>query len=75
MRAARDPIVHYYVRNYAHHTHMFGGINFGNLVKNSPIHQIKIPTKVSVYTVHRWWYLLVWYLRLENLLNEARLHA
>ena len=30
---------------------MFGRINFGNLVKNSPIHQIKIPTKVSGYTV------------------------
>ena len=30
---------------------MFGKINFGNLVKNSPIRQIKIPTKVSGYTV------------------------
>ena len=27
------------------------GINFGNLVKNSPNRQIKIPTKVSGYTV------------------------
>ena len=24
---------------------VFGGINFGDLLKNSPIHQIKIPTK------------------------------
>ena len=31
--------------------HVFGGINFGDLVKNSPIRQIKIPTKVSGYTV------------------------
>ena len=31
--------------------HMFGGINFGNLVKNSPIRQIKILAKVSGYTV------------------------
>ena len=30
---------------------MFGGINFGDLVKHSPIHQIKIPAKVSGYTV------------------------
>ena len=30
---------------------MFGGINFGDLVKNSPICQIKIPAKVSGYTV------------------------
>ena len=30
---------------------MFGGINFGDLVKNSPIHQIKIHAKVSGYTV------------------------
>ena len=30
---------------------VFGGINFGDLVKNSPIRQIKIPTKVSGYTV------------------------
>ena len=30
---------------------VFGGINFGNLVKNSPIRQIKIPAKVSGYTV------------------------
>ena len=28
-----------------------GGINFGDLVKNSPIRQIKIPAKVSGYTV------------------------
>ena len=31
--------------------HVFGGTNFGNLVINSPIRQIKIPTKVSRYTV------------------------
>ena len=31
---------------------VFGGINFGDLVKNSPIRQIKIPTKVSGYTVY-----------------------
>ena len=30
---------------------MFGEINFGDLVKNSPIRQIKIPAKVSGYTV------------------------
>ena len=30
---------------------MFGGINFGDLVKNLPILQIKITTKVSGYTV------------------------
>ena len=30
---------------------MFDGINFGDLVKNSPIRQIKILTKVSDYTV------------------------
>ena len=48
MCAAHDPIVHYYA-----HDHMFGGINFGDLVKkNSPIcRQIKIPTKVSGYMV------------------------
>ena len=32
---------------------MFGGINFGDLVKNSPIRQIKIPAKVSGYTVYQ----------------------
>ena len=31
---------------------MFGGIKFGDLVKNSPIRQIKIPAKVSSYTVY-----------------------
>ena len=30
---------------------VFGRINFGDLVKNSPIHQIEIPAKVSGYTV------------------------
>ena len=44
---ARDPIAHY----YAHVIRVFGEINFGDLVKNSPIHQIKIPAKVSGYTV------------------------
>ena len=28
---------------------MFGGINFGDLIKDSPIRQIKIPAKVSGY--------------------------
>ena len=32
--------------------YVFGGINFGDLVKNSPIRQIKIPAKVSGYTVY-----------------------
>ena len=31
---------------------VFGGINFGDLVKNLPIRQIKIPAKVSGYTVY-----------------------
>jgi len=31
--------------------YVFGGINFDDLVKNLPIHQIKIPAKVSGYTV------------------------
>ena len=30
---------------------VFGRINFDDLVKNSPIRQIKIPAKVSGYTV------------------------
>ena len=30
---------------------MFGGINFSDLVRNSPIRQIKIPAKVSGYMV------------------------
>ena len=42
MCATRDPIAQ---------ARMFGGINFGNLVKNSPIRQIKITEKVSGYTV------------------------
>ena len=33
-------------------TCVFGGINFGELVKNLPIRQIKIPTKVSGYMVY-----------------------
>ena len=31
---------------------VFGGINFGDLVKNLPIRQIKIPAKVSGYMVY-----------------------
>ena len=30
---------------------VFGGINFGDLAKNLPIRQIKIPAKVSRYKV------------------------
>ena len=41
MCATRDPVAHYYVSDYVRRTRMFGGINFGGLVKNSPIHQIK----------------------------------
>ena len=33
MCTARDPVVHYYARDYARRTRMFGGINFGDLVK------------------------------------------
>ena len=47
MCAARDPVAHCYVCD-----RVFGGINFGNLVKNAPIRQIKIPAKVSGNTVH-----------------------
>ena len=46
-----DPIAHYYVRDYVRRARMFGGINFGDLVKSSPICQIKISAKVSGYTV------------------------
>ena len=48
MCAARDP-VGTIMRLRAR---VFGRINFGELVKNSPIRQIKIPTKVSGYTVY-----------------------
>ena len=42
-----------YARDYARaRACVFGGINFGDLVKNSPIRQIKIPAKVSGYTVY-----------------------
>ena len=51
MCTARDPVAHYHARVYALRARVFGGINFGNLVKNSPIRQIKIPAKVSGYTV------------------------
>ena len=43
---------------------VFGGINFGDLVKNSPIHQIKIPAKVSGYMVY-------FYYVLKALLQEC----
>ena len=52
MCTACDPVVHYYVRDYVCCARVFGGINFGDLVKNSPIRQIKIPAKVSSYTVY-----------------------
>ena len=46
---ACNPVAHYYVHERAR---VFVGINFGNLVKKSPIRQIKkIPTEVSGYTV------------------------
>ena len=53
MCAVHDPAVHYYAlcSRARAHVYMFGGINFGNLVKNSPIRQIKILAKVSGYTV------------------------
>ena len=44
--ATCDPVAHYYARAIR----VFGGINFGD-VENSPIRQIKIPTKVSSYPV------------------------
>ena len=52
MCTARDPVAHYYACDYVRRARVFGGINFGDLVKNSPIRQIKIPAKVSGYTVH-----------------------
>ena len=51
MCVARDPVAEYYARDYARRARVFGRINFGDLVKNSPIRQIKIPAKVSGYTV------------------------
>ena len=52
MRAARDPIAHYYAAiTRRARACVFGGINFGDLLKNSPIRQIKIPAKVSGCTV------------------------
>ena len=43
MYTAHDPVAHYYVRDYARRARarprMFGGINFDDLVKNSPIHK------------------------------------
>ena len=33
-------------------TNKFGGIKFGDFVRNSPIHQIKVLAKISHYTVH-----------------------
>ena len=44
--ATCDPVAHYCARAIC----VFGGINFGDL-ENSPIRQIKIPTKVSSYTL------------------------
>ena len=59
MCAARDPVAHYYACDYVSlpsrtRACVFGGINFGGLVENSPIRQIKIPAKVSGYTVYYW---------------------
>jgi len=48
----RDPVVHYYVNDYVCHAHVFGRINFDDLVKNLPIRWIKIPAKLSGYTVY-----------------------
>ena len=39
MCTARNPVAHYYVRDYTRRAHVFGGINFADLVKkiaNSP---------------------------------------
>ena len=48
--ATRDPVAHYYARNCE--LACLAELNLAiNLVKNSPIRQIKIPTKVSSYTV------------------------
>ena len=33
MRTARDPVAHYYARDYARRARVFGRINFGDLVK------------------------------------------
>jgi len=33
MCTARDPVAHYYARDYARRARVFGGINFGDLVK------------------------------------------
>ena len=46
-----DPVAHYYARDYVRRARVFGRINFGDLVKNSPIRQIKIIAKVSGYRV------------------------
>ena len=70
MCTARDPIEHYYTRNYTRRACMRGvclhvcGINIGDLVQNSPIHQIRIPAKVSSYMVYAylnflWQYMFV----------------
>ena len=49
MCAARDHVAHYYAHvTLARVSRVFSGINFGNLLK---IRQIKIPAKVSGYTV------------------------
>ena len=47
MCAAHDPIAHYYVRDYLHHTHVFSGINFGDLVKKiRQFTKLKFPQKL-----------------------------
>ena len=56
MCAARDPIAHYYTRDYALRSHARELTCLAELIlaiyeKNSPIRQIKIPTEVSCYTV------------------------
>ena len=48
----RNPVVHYYVSDYVCRVHVFGRINFDDLVKNLPIRWIKIPAKLSGYTVY-----------------------
>ena len=51
VRAARDPVAHYYAHDYASRARVCVWRNFGDLLKNSPIRQIKIPAKVSGCTV------------------------
>ena len=56
MFAARDPIAHYYASNYVHCARArklmcLAELILAIVVKNSPICQVKIPAKVSGYTV------------------------